>query len=160
MPTLITPVQYEPALEELNAVRPLRLQERPRISLDIPIINKLPKESVKSIAGTLAKGTPSGALLKLKKEYITAYQMQAVSVTTGYVHLNIVFSQVVKKVMVNVTSLGNTTVFYWSTDNFLVVLQDLNSIKVHYLPFVGTNLYIYYAKLSPGQLVFNVYGFY
>lgn len=157
---LITPVQYEPALEELNAVRPLHLQERPRISLDIPIANKLPKASVKSTAGTLARCTPSGALLNKNVHEFTSYEMFTDTCNSPMCNTTITFSQTVYKIMVNVRTLRLVQGIMWTDNSFTLSLVNLKSLGKHYIDFVGKLFRIKAGVQPTGAAVCDVYGFY
>lgn len=160
MPTLTTPAQYEAALEELNALRPLYLQARPRISLDIALLNKLPKESVKSIAGTLAKCTPDGALLVKNNHDLTSYEKISKSCTITQCLYEITFTQKVYKVLVSITSMSAGSGLLWNEPTYSTPLYVMTSVGNYCLPFIGITMYMRSANAPLGGTVFDLYGFY
>jgi hypothetical protein len=64
MPKLLTPVQYENTLDELNGVRPLELADEVKLTLDIPILNVNPVSQKRPAIGKLLRCNQRGALLQ------------------------------------------------------------------------------------------------
>lgn len=160
MGKLITPVQYEPALEELNAVRPLQLQVRPRRILNIPILNKLPIESVKSIAGTLAKCTEQGSLLIKPPQDFTHYEAIEILLEEGIAEWYRDFTQKVYKILVYVYEKGLIGALAWTDPTWSSDIAIVNALGCFYWPFVGKRIYMRQNIFIGGYMFLYLIGFY
>lgn len=160
MAKLATPVQYESVLEGLNALRPLQLVEPIRRTVDVPILNSLPIESVKSAAGTLAKGTQQGAILNKNIYELTEYEKIEYNSAGIAGNINIEFAQTVKHIAINMRQKAGSNPFYWCIPLSNVMLRDITELGMHQLEFVGTKMWFYQNALPFHTLIFNAYGFY
>ena len=61
MGKLITPLHYEPAVDGLNAVRPLVLADEIKQELSLPILNQNPVDSINSARGKFLQSDNQGA---------------------------------------------------------------------------------------------------
>jgi len=160
MGIILTPTQYNPVLEGLNALRPLHVGYQVGHTLDIPVADKLavsPADS-KAAEGTLVKTTEHGKLLALHNKHLTDYEVFIEAYEGGTFETTLTFEQEVQHVIVEVTNTFLVDPFIWTDDSFTAVIQDLNSLGVHNLTFKGKVLKLY--AVVGVILLFDVYGFY
>lgn len=160
MSKLINPLQYESALEELNAVRPLQLQERPRFVLDVPILNKLPKEGNKITAGTLATCTANSLLVnnrtRILKNVENKHYIKGSTIESWYV----IFTQVVYKVIITISYTFKPIYFRWVTYPDEITIQELDCDIANVCNLVGKTMFLGIDPILPQECIVDAYGFY
>lgn len=160
MSKLMSPVQYESALEELNAVRPLQLQKCVRQGLDIPILNKLPKESIKSTAGTLARCTQQGVLFSKNVHKFTEYEHIQIILDHETDIAEIDFTEFVYKVIINIAAEIGISWAQWVHIPYNSNILALNITGAVQCNFMGHKMRIRYDILLPQVVTVDFYGFY
>lgn len=155
-----TPSQYELVLDKLNALRPLQVAEKVKTSLSLPIANVQGNEQQNICVGAPLKCTQHGKLIVHNVESLTEYQEFNYDYASYDDILVVTFSQRVYHVVVHKKTIGITIAFYWSNPTGTKSYQDLNSVGIHNLNFVGTVLRLRVLQLAPPNLEFDVYGFY
>lgn len=160
MPTLITPVQYEAALEELNALRPLQLAKTVQRLIDIPLVNKEPAESKKSVTGTLVRGTQDGSLLTNNVHELTHYEKIEYDETIFMGNVDVEFAQLVKHVVFKLFSVALLNELWWCVPDTDIKIQDVLTVGIHQLNFVGTKISFYHNGVPIQNLTFAIYGLY
>ena len=138
---LKTPVQYEPAFDRLNEVRPLTLADRAKINLDIPVLNANPVSQSRRAAGKLLQSNNVGGLIKnsgVSFENVL-YRDCQLSPGNPIEHINTIES--CKGVLATFTGGVETTHVFWiifATGSYIAELRKDTYI---WLPFTGGRMY-------------------
>lgn len=161
MPKLLTPQQYENSLDELNELRPLQIADEVKRQIDIPVCNKLPVSTKKAVSGLLTKGTQQGALLtELNTDY-TAYEKISQYFSDGSEQHCVTFAQEVNGVLCVQTTLFEYIEAWWTNSTYALQIMAISLIVPTYLPFIGTDLYVYASDTSIYRTLYmDFYGFY
>lgn len=161
MRKLLTPVQYEPSLEELNSVRPLQLADDAKIVIPYPVLCLNPVTKDRPPIGKLARCDRAGALLASQPVECTAYEYITEDFADGDSDKLIQFSQQVSFVQTLVTVVGFWGDGYWTDPTYTAEIKNIFGTTTFYLPFVGTDLYIHVTILVPiAPTTIGFYGFY
>lgn len=160
MQKLLTPTQYESALDRLNDIRPLQLAERIRPAISIPVLNSLPVESKKSISGVLAKGTQHGSLLNSMPVWADNTIETTLDITEAVPNVHYQFPIRVKGVLVTFMELAGGGGIDWSDKDFTAIIMDLCHTLFKFLPFVGTDIYFKSSGYGGYEFEIILIGFY
>ncbi len=160
MPKLLTPQQYEPVLDELNELRPLRIADQIHHKIEIGVCDKLPVAAKKAVTGSLVKGTQQGALLKKAINNNQHYQAISMLLTAINRYGYVPFDQKVSFVLVNVLESENLAFFAWCDSTYIKNIKELSWPKPTFVEFSGTVMYVKTAYDLIGSMTADYYGFY
>ncbi len=160
MPKLATPVQYEPALEGLNDIRPLQLADESKVVIPYPVLCKNPPSKGRPAVGMFARCSQQGALLKNVSYKAVLPEYKYRNVTVYDMHTHFTFSSKVSYVIAIWKWLGGSPVLYWSDPTYLYNLKTLSNLKYTFLPFIGTDIYFGGRGLGEWNVDLFVYSFY
>lgn len=159
MPKLLTPTQYESALDGLNDVRPLSLTDEVKNALELPVLNVNPVDKDKSVVGKLARCNEQGALLKDSGIWANDFQdfmflifPHDESIKTAS------FAQVVKAVILEITGLIMANELWWCAENgdkFIAYRLD----GTYFIPFYG-DIFRIHKLYKQATLTVKIYGFF
>jgi hypothetical protein len=160
MVKIATPILFESPLDELNRVRPLKLSEKSRFSLDLPVLSKNPVGTGQPIIGKFARCDDNGALLNNKVNSIKQYEVyEKVIGWSGYV-ASVTFSKKVSCVLVEIIEANSLSYLAWCQWNYSNLYKQMVSEGVYFLPFKGEHIYFLGEGEEYWVCYFNVYGFY
>ncbi|GAH56483.1 unnamed protein product, partial [marine sediment metagenome] len=158
---LATPVQYEPALEGLNDIRPLQLADENKIVLSCPVLCKNPPSTGKPTVGMFARSSQQGALLTANNKVCTAYEYIEQDFEYGLPNKVIHFSQKVSFVQSRVIIIGVWTGAWWITFGLPKIIMDIYNYSTNFLPFAGIDLRIRVGVTIPDTITrLGFWGFY
>lgn len=161
MRKLLTPVQYEPSLEGLNAIRPLQLADEGKIAISYPVLCHNPPTEGRPAFGKLARCTPTGSLVSYKSNDISDYEYIQKVFVFGTTQIVITFAQKVSLVLCIVESALSVTETWWSDPTYTRHFKAIHLIDPTFLNFSGVDLYVIGAFFpSFGNLTIGFYGFY
>jgi len=127
MPKLITPVQYEPTLDELNEVRPLQLADEVKSVISSPALNLNPVSHGRPVFGKLSRCNNQGALLTNGNSGYENYEAFSLPVYWHPTqHYSITFSQKVKRVFLLPTMFWFDPALKWTDPSYLITIKELN----------------------------------
>lgn len=141
MPKLATPVQYEPALEGLNDIRPLQLADKSKVVIPYPVLCKNPPSTGKPAVGMFARCSQQGALLKSKNTRYRYLEIQARTYDFYDGRKTITFSQKVSLVLCYPGAISFTLNVRWIVPATDGRIQEISLVEPTALNFKGTNLY-------------------
>lgn len=158
MSKLITPGQFEPALDGLNQVRPLILSDEVKQSIDCPVGSMNPPNSDKIIQGTMSRCTKNGASLVngidgLNTQYIIP-EVFGFGDTT--IH-TLIFPSFAMHVFVEVTQLGAVEVYWCSPAG--VILSGYLATGIYDMQAHGVK-FCFRKEIVGDPAAINLYGFY
>lgn len=158
---LTAPIQYEPSLEGLNAIRPLRLRDESRILVPCPVLCINPPTKDKPAIGKLARCSQQGALLNDKQKVLTNYEYIEREFPYGLPNQQITFAQEVSPVWCKVLSYIGVTDLFWTDPTYTIDIQAILLIAYTFLQFRGSDLYVRGVVSVPfGHLTMGFWGFY
>jgi len=159
MPKLLTPVQYEDTLGELNTVRPLVLADEVKVGLDIPVLNVSPANGRRFVHGKLLRCDNNGALIRGNSKKFDGYEIQSMYMDEATSAQTIEFTQQVYGVLWVVTSVLKCNYLRWTDPLYFKSYQELSLTGTSWLNFVGLSLsFISNFGLS-GYIGGNICGF-
>lgn len=160
MSSLLTPVQYEESLGELNQVRPLKLADEVKIEINIPVFNFNPVNKGKPVIGKLLRCDNNGALLKENSLVETNTESKSGSVSIGSDMYTVQFSQPVHYWrLYGITSTFGTDM--WITNLFgTVIVQTLGVSGIYLIPFYGDTFDVKGAGIGGWFISFLCKGYY
>lgn len=160
MQKLITPIQYEDSLDELNIVRPLKLDDEVKHNLDIPVLDVIPVSKDRPAKGKLLRCDNNGGMLvknhaeyenyeKVDRPFIGEFEFEYAQ-----------FSQKVSGVLWECKTIYSVAYFWWSDPSYSILFQTLANPGETWIKFSGTR--IYFVMIGVGDVVADchVYGFY
>lgn len=160
MPKLATPVQYEPSLEGLNAIRPLQLAEESKVIIPHSVLCKNPPSADRPAVGMLARCSEQGALLKYKNtwannvSYKVMYLIEALPIGSS------TFFRRVYGVVARFDLRAGVGSVWWCDSIGRYTYTQLATDYWKFLPFVGKTI----SFLGDGFLGWDCkvyfYGFY
>jgi len=160
MPKLLTPVQYEPALDGLNEVRPLQLADEVKIALNIPVFNVNPVGKNKPVVGKLARCNQQGALLESNKVFDLRnfeYQVKYTPFESG--EFSVTFAQPIKGFLVYFYARSDESHnSVWVTPDGIVIKRFIYQ-QYMWFDFKGTIL-VHWFVGPPGSRATEFWGFY
>lgn len=161
MPKLATPVQYEPALEGLNTIRPLQLADEVKVIIPYPVLCKNPPSENKPAVGMFARCSQQSALLKHRiKEFCGYEYIRTQFFLPAYTYC-FVFSQKVSFVLFMVLAYSELDKIYWTDNTYTLYLQEISLVAPTFIKLVGTRLYVRVIDISDGYFLdCRCYGFY
>lgn len=160
MQRLVTPTQYELVLDELNALRPLRLRDKVSTLLNIPVVDKHDIDNKRICEGVALRCIQQGSLLSRNVFALTGVETKSFPHPLGHGGINHVWTQRVYGVLVYVYGLKEpVTKAVWANMNNDTIL-DFESLGCHWCSFVGTKFRTYVGIGPSGYCDFNLYGFY
>lgn len=161
MPKLATPVQYEPALEGLNDIRPLQLADEVKIVLPYPVLCKNPPSTGRPAIGKFVRCTQQGAGVIHRINSLTSYELLSQYFDQDNPEHCISFSQKVRCVFVKFGLGSNTRGGYWTDPTYLIEIKAIGYRTNTFLEFVGTNLYVRAISQNGDFFItWHFYGFY
>lgn len=122
MQKLLTPVLYEDTLDELNSVRPLRIEDKVENVLDIPILDSNPASDNKPIKGGLLRCDNNAALLKCNQIGVDYDDVVTFELATASPREKIYFPRLVSHI-----------IFYRMT--------NVHDIALHWITWQGISSY-------------------
>jgi len=158
MPKLATPIQYEPALDGLNAIRPMQLANVVKTDIVCPVMCKNPATVDKPAVGMLARCSQQGALLKSKPFWAdTIYEYNVAIVVGDEVHIT--FPMYVLGVIAKYTLTGPMGVD-WCNDAYTINYRGLATEYWTRLPFVGKDIHFIVDGMPDVTGALLIKGFY
>lgn len=161
MRKLITPVQYESALDELNALRPLQLRDESKILVPYPVLCK--DSDTRSVIGMLARCSPQGALLRHTDKDYSAWQPIMGNFSYFVSNIAITFAQRVSRVIAISYGGGDCDDCRWTNSDYTHYIKQISIVQyaATILPFRGT---VIYARgdfsIPTGWMNIGFYGLY
>ncbi|GAI19748.1 unnamed protein product [marine sediment metagenome] len=141
MQKLATPVQYEPALEGLNDIRPLQLADKSKVVIPYPVLCKNPPSTGKPAVGMFARCSQQGALLKSNNRRYRFLEYEYRNYDYYRAKKTITFSQKVSLVLCTPFASVDAIIVRWMLPNFAARIQDISLVEPTVLNFKGTNLH-------------------
>lgn len=138
MPKLATPIQYEPALEGLNDIRPLQLADESKIVIAHPVFCKNPPSAGKPAVGMFARCSQQGALLKSNNTWSDKIESHYLRIDDAYPIYFYTFAQKVYGIIAFWERTAGVAKGYWCDPSGTQKYIELSTITYTFLPFVGT----------------------
>lgn len=160
MQKILTPTQYEPALDRLNVLRPLQVKERVRSTLNIPLLNQLPVESKKSVTGRLVKCTQQGGTIIRPPQGFTQSQVFYFGFEEGVESASETFGQTVYGLFLRVYDVNGVWGLLLSDSTYVITYWSTDVVGCYYIPFVGKTFYLYWVSGAGAYAFVDAYGFY
>lgn len=160
MQEILTPVQYEPALDTLNQINKLSISDKAALSIDAMQACKNPVGHGNPIIGKFCKETNQGALCcDLIEHKITQYEYRELVLFTYPTWGFHTFAQKVHGVMVRSWNRYPDTEYnYWCTPNRNMIIT-LPFWTHFWLPFEGETI-IFSTKDNSVRGRIFIWGFY
>ncbi|GAI88583.1 unnamed protein product, partial [marine sediment metagenome] len=137
MPKLSTPVQYEPALEGLNDIRPLQLADESKVVVPYPVLCKNPPSKDRPAVGMFARCSQQGALLKSNNIATTDIDRTTEDFSEAAPLVHYPFTQKVSGVIAKYVNFYGTSGLWWCNSNGTIKYTALSTAAYVFLPFVG-----------------------
>lgn len=160
MPKLATPVQYEPALEGLNDIRPLQLAEESKVVIPYPVLCQNPPSKDKPAVGKLARCSQQGALLKSEPVWADNYSEIRLDISEAVPNIHYAFPVRVQGVLASYLIFVGGGGINWCDKDFVIDYRSLVIISYRFLPFVGTDIYFMSDGYGGYELGLHLLGFY
>lgn len=161
MRRLLTPVQYEPLLEGLNAIRPLQLADEGKIVIPYPILCHNPPTEGRPASGKLARCTSTGSLVTHKSNDLNHYEYIERAFSFAAQDQLITFAQKVSVVWCVRVVYVTITGVWWSDPTYTKLIQNIGASLRTQIWFKGTDLYVHSIFTFPFSiLTMGFYGFY
>jgi len=158
MPKLATPIQYKPALEGLNEIRPLQLADESKIVLPCPVLCTNPPSKDRPAVGIFARCSQQGSLLKSEPGWAdTIYEYNVAIVVGDEVHIT--FPMYVVGVIAKYTLTGPMGVD-WCNDAYTINYKGLATEYWTRLPFVGKDIHFIVDGMPDVTGALFIKGFY
>ena len=140
---LVTPVQYEPLLDGLNQLRPLKLVDESKVVIASPIgcVNQPSKD--RPAEGKLLRCNNQGGLLKQPPKDYRLTDVQTIIGLIGVRFKDIVFTQFCYGAFAWVHTLGGLVEYGWATALTHTAIMLFDNNKVTYFPFRGRGFTLY-----------------
>ena len=160
MPKLITPVQYEPSVDELNEIVPLYMGDEVQQAINLSVLNANPVSENRPVIGKLARCNQYGGLLKYNdKRSFDNYELIAVDIPErNYVLYE--FAQKVEIVLWTFTSGAKESLLDWCSSGGIYTFKNLSLTGSTWLEFIGTKLYLRGDSGISGYIRGELRGFY
>lgn len=160
MPKLATPVQYEPSLEGLNAIRPLQLADKVKTVIPYPVLCKNPPSIDKPAVGMFARCSQQGALLKSVPKWADSISEKALVISETVPYVYYTFPVRVQGVLVTYYELVGGGGVDWCDKDFTVSFFTLTNVFYRFMPFVGTDIYFMSGGYGGYEFDLRLIGFY
>jgi hypothetical protein len=160
MVKIATPILFESPLDELNRVRPLKLSEKSRFSLDLPVLSKNPVGTGQPIIGKFARCDDNGALLRKNFKGFSSYELISATLTDVVSQYSLSFTQKVFAVTVNWSKTGVVNLFRLMNNTYTVNVKNLLLAVNQFVAFNGWYMYFDAHGSGTWSIYLNVYGFY
>lgn len=141
MVKLSTPVQYEPSIGKLNALRPLQLVDECKTVISYPALCFNPVDKGKPAVGRLACCDKSGSLIKIKNVWYDNYQEVESSWYEAYTQHPIVFAQKVFMVYAFTTYNNFSASLWWTDPTYTKFYDHVDYNRTVVFRFVGQVMY-------------------
>ncbi|GAH92147.1 unnamed protein product, partial [marine sediment metagenome] len=142
MVKLLTPVQYEGSLDELNKVRPLALADEVKRDLGLCILNVEPAAANNRLArGKFLRCDSNGSLLKHNSKSYDNFELVKVLVH-DHEYKAITFSQVVHKVSIKCFPFDGQAGFNWVSSIGTWYQSLAYDASFTAVDFRGTTMYV------------------
>lgn len=160
MPKLMTPIQYEPSLEGLNAVRPLQLLDEGKSIISYPVLCKNAPSEGRPAIGKFARCSQQGALLKKSNTLFHNLESNFFPISENTPLEHYIFQQKVYKVTIRYTDGYGTTGVWWCNYDGSIHFTELPFGVWMTLPFVGRSFHIVGEGVAYWQGTVILFGFY
>lgn len=160
MAKLATPIQYESALDRLNAVRPLQLADEAKIALNIPVLNVNPVDKDKPVVGKLLRCNQQGVLLRSNDKAQENSEYKSFFSYCRLCTFHFPFAQKVFGVIVTFVDPAEIFTVWWCSEAAVVKYKQITKDVWTFLPFVGIDFYLRFESAVYGAAVPYLYGFY
>ncbi len=157
---LLTPVQYEPTLEELNAVRPLELSDEVGISIDMVALDAGDEADKSSIIGRFMRCTQHGAILANSNVKYDNVEAVVFGFDRNSNPGHTQFSQKVFGVVVDIETSWSASSPTWSDSTGSIVYQLLSLTQPVYIPMVGDGFWLAWINGGDTSITGKAYGIY
>lgn len=157
---LITPIQYESALDGLNQVRPLSLADRGKITLDIPICNSNPVNAGRPALGKLLRCNQRGAILTNGRLGYDDYYYSTGSLSHATLTVKITFPTAVKGFIAKYAEALGTGYIARMDSTYTIQVGKLSLNDYSYFNIRGRYVYLKGFGSIPFVFPYYVYGFY
>lgn len=160
MSRLITPVQFEPVLGELNQLRPLKLKKLVRQKIVYPVIDA--NNSDTSTRGKLLRCNEGSTLVNPPQTGYETYEviLDYYREYLDYTYVPVTFSQQVKFVLIYTYNVWFYIDVQWVSGNGGFALKDITQNGVTECGFKGTTFWLGLHSDLDGWMVMQMYGFY
>lgn len=156
---LKTPVQFEPAFDGLNEVRPLKLADRVKINLDLPVCNVNPVSSSRRAAGKLLRCNNLGGMLKNSGHSFENVLYRDCQLFPGVPNSSLDVIEGCKGVSAIFTGGGGMTEVYWVDSPLHIFMVEIANEIMTWLPFTGSRMYFYGKNIVGGYVRVKTYSF-
>lgn len=160
MSKLITPVRYEPALDELNIGKRLNIPDKVRSVLPVPILNSNPVSENRPPAGKLLRCNNQGSILTQNPSVFTRYQKMSSIVYFGATTSTLFFNQKVYELLIEFTDSNGTYDYYLCDDSYTLHFFKLPEVGMTRVLMKGAAFYFVGQGGGAWEVEFSVYGFY
>lgn len=160
MPKLATPLQYEPTLDGLNAIRPLQLADKVKTVIPYTVLCKNPPSIDKPAVGMFARCSQQGALLKSVPKWADSISEKALAISEAVPYAYYKFPVRIQGVLALYNELVGGGGVDWCDNNFTISFASLTSVVYTFLPFVGTDIYFMSAGYGGYEFEIPLIGFY
>lgn len=157
---LITPVQYEPVLDDLNQIRPLQLQDDVQRVISLPVVNTNPANNPNNARGKFLRCSQQGVILGTHNYNSYDYEEIEKYIIDDFSDYLITFSQLVKFVQVEIRQMADSGYLRWRTlyPSRLIIIYE--NTGFYYWPYRGTQLNVRINGTGNGGTQVFFRGFY
>lgn len=160
MSELKTPVRYEPALDELNIGVRLKVTDKVRPVLPIPILNLNPVSENRPPIGKLLRCNNQGAVLKSGVVGYGSYQVKTAGIVDWDPNYTVTFDQKFYSLLFESIDSAGDYDYYLCDSDYSVNFFKLPKANFMRLPIRGTTLYFRSEGTSSWENTFKIYAFY
>jgi hypothetical protein len=155
-----TPILYEPALDNFNRVRPLKLAEKSRFSFDYSALCKNPVGTGRPIIGKLAGCNEQGTLLTNTGNSFHNYYRATLDLSVTEPTRIITFTQKVFCVLITYVFSDAVSAFLLKDLQGIITIKNLYGLEPYFYPFKGYSLCFNGDGREDWYLREYIYGFY
>ncbi|GAG63498.1 unnamed protein product [marine sediment metagenome] len=160
MQKLLTPVQYEPLLDELNRVRPLVLTDESRSTLDNAVVNVNPVGDNRPAIGKFARCNQGGALLKSEPLWADDSFSQGITISNAGALVSLTVDKRILGVITRFSIFADPFFVWWCNPAGDIKYTQIASTAWVFLPFVGHKIHFLGEGIPPWGGTITVIGCY
>jgi len=157
---LITPVQYQEPLGELNSVRPLLLADEIKHVIDYPVLSRQPATSGSPIEGRLLRCTEQACPVIVPDNTEKQYDQYAKTFEVGAETWAIDFGRKVDYVQVRSSLYQRIDWLGQTTPDYTQKIFEIPENSMTFLPFKGQVIHFWANTDMGASGVLIVWGFY
>jgi len=160
MPKLATPLQYEPSLDGLNAIRPLQLADESKVIISYPALCQNPPSIDKPAVGLFGRCSQQGSLLVDVPAWATKVYEVDVPVAVNEGNKFYIFPITVQGVLACWSKVGEYLDVGWTNDIYSRTYIYIPTDYWKYLPFMGTKIHFSVSGAPDTLGTIHLIGFY